>query len=251
MRFYTAKRLALSGVRHRLRMPENAVGRYQELYYLAALLDLLEINCVIDVGANQGQFASELRTIGYQGFIVSFEPVERVFSALEAAFRGDPRWRGYRIALGSESGTGTINVIPNLTVMSSLLTPRGRWTKIEQEIVEIRRLDDLLDEILSPVPDPRVFLKMDTQGYDLQVFRGAGACTSRIHGLQSELAVKALYDGMPTYTQSLAEYQAAGFELFNLTVVSRGAQGELQELNCFMRQSAGVSRAAPSERVES
>lgn len=76
---------------------------------------------------------------------------------------------------------------------------------------------------------------MDTQGYDLEVFRGASGCMEHICGVQSELSLRPLYKGMPHYLEALAAYEAAGFELFNLSVVTRLGDGALVELNCFMR----------------
>jgi hypothetical protein len=90
---------------------------------------------------------------------------------------------------------------------------------------------------LSDVQSSRIFLKMDTQGYDLEVFSGATGALDRVLGLQSELSVRPLYEGMPHYIQSLETYQSAGFDLYNLSVVNRIETGGLLELNCFMRRS--------------
>jgi FkbM family methyltransferase len=238
MRFFSAKRLGLWMVSQGIRLPEGPANRYQEFSYLKRLLKRLSINCVIDVGANTGQFAAELRGAGYDGFIYSFEPVASAFSELEETFSGDPRWRGLQVALGRENTTMTINVIPSCTVMSSLLTPRGDWPNIEQETIPVRRLDDLFSDIVGPIPEPRVFLKLDTQGYDLQVFEGARGCRGQIDVLQSELSVVPLYDGMPTYLEALSTFQKAGFVLTNLSVVSRAPEGQLLELNGLMRRNS-------------
>jgi FkbM family methyltransferase len=217
-------------------MPESPANRYQEFFQMKKLLDDLRINLILDVGANTGQYASDLRALGFRGTICSFEPVERSFVELEAKFRDDPRWRGWQVALGDETTEMTINVIPALTEMSSLLAPRGDWSDLEQEQVQVRRLDELFDEVTTGVPNPRVFLKMDTQGYDLSVFEGATGCVECVMGLESELSVTPLYEGMRDYIEALSTYKAAGFTLVHLSVVSRGTEGELMELNCFMRR---------------
>ena len=238
MSFSVTKRLALAGVARGIRLPENPVNRYGELLRLRGLLDELEINCVIDAGANTGQFASELRAAGFGGHIVSFEPVERSFRALQESLGGDPLWSGHRLALGDEDTRLTINVTPQMTVMSSFLAPRGDAFEVVPEEVEVRRLDGILEEMTSQVHDPRVFLKMDTQGFDLKVFAGAAGCLERIRGLQSELSVIPVYEGMSTYLEALETYGQHGFELFDLSVVTRGDRDELLELNCFMRRTA-------------
>lgn len=174
---------------------------------------------MLDVGANRGQFASELRKVGYRGHIISFEPIQKEFAVLRRAFRNDAKWQGYQLALGSEDSVAEINVIPGMTFMSSILKPIVRQKKVEK--IEVRRLDSLLPERLAKVREPKVFLKMDTQGYDLEVFKGAGESCKTILGLQSEICVQPHYEGMPHYLDALATYEKAGFELFNLSTVAR------------------------------
>ncbi len=202
---------------------------------LKRLIELGNINCVLDVGANRGQFAREVRGIGFQGLIISFEPLDRVFFELQRTFRNDSRWRGFRTALGDKTGTARINVVRHLTVMSSFLETTSMWPDVDVEAVEIKRLDDMLPEITSDIECPRILLKMDTQGYDLNVFMGARGSLPHIVALQSELSVVPLYKNMPHYLEALAAYEQAGFELFNLSVESRTKDGRLQELNCLMR----------------
>ena len=77
---------------------------------------------------------------------------------------------------------------------------------------------------------------MDTQGYDVEVFRGASGCIADVQGIQSELSVQPMYVGMPHYLEALTIYEAAGFDLYNLSVVNRMRDGGLLELNCFMKR---------------
>ena len=72
--------------------------------YQAQLQSVLEgahIDLVIDVGANEGQFARGLRRF-YRGEIMSFEPVSSVFEKLAATASADPLWQVHKLALGSE-----------------------------------------------------------------------------------------------------------------------------------------------------
>src|SRR3712207_10877 len=119
------KALALTAVRLRTPFSEEHAARVQELVSLRQLLVRENINCVFDVGANRGQFAGELRGIGYRGRIVSFEPVRAEFEVLEKRFAGDRDWRGLRMALGRERKQATIHVFPQLPVFSSMLKRSG------------------------------------------------------------------------------------------------------------------------------
>jgi FkbM family methyltransferase len=219
-------------------VPRSPIDRFNELVYLKTLLKIQDINCVLDVGANCGQFAYELRAIGYSGYIISFEPTQQAFAMLFQSFNNDSKWKGYQVALGSESKSMKINVSGFNGEMSSLLEFVDGQHNTESQGVEVKRLDDLFPSITEEIQNPRIFLKMDTQGYDLEVFRGVGKYISNIQGLQSEIAVQGLYKNMPHYIECLSEYEKAGFELYNLTVVSRISSGGLRELNAFMRRPA-------------
>lgn len=229
------KSLATWGIARNLKLPYATFDRLSELGHLRRLLRLLEVDCVLDVGANIGQFACEVRGIGYQGHIVSFEPISRIFQELSSEFAGDPRWRGLNMALGSNESKMTINV-PKQTALSSLLEFRDTEAGTHTEVVQVQTLAALLPQIKAELGVSRVFLKMDTQGYDVEVFRGAESCLDDIVGIQSELSVQPLYKGMPHYIESLQTYESAGYELYNLSVVNRIESGGLLELNCFMRR---------------
>ena len=80
----------------------------------------------------------------------------------------------------------------------------------------------------------RLFPKMDTQGYDLEVFRGAHLLLPNIKSLLSELSLIPIYDGMPTYLQALSTYQAAGFSVSGFYPVTRNEKLALNEVDCVM-----------------
>ncbi len=229
------KPLALRLVAAGLRLPEWQIDRVIEMARLRDLLRSLAVDCVLDVGANHGQYAADLRAVGYRGRIISFEPVRREFDELQGAFAHDRHWSGFQIALGSTNGTANL-MVPEATVFSSFLTPLRPMPGTTQADVEVRRLDSVLPRLLPETPRPRVFLKMDTQGFDLEVFRGAEQCLGWIVGLQSEVSVEPIYAGMPHYLESLREYEAHGYLLHHVAVVNRTSQQDLLELNCYMRR---------------
>ncbi len=231
-----SRRLALRAVRMGLPLPGRPLQALAEHVGLRDVIRRERIDVVLDVGANTGQFAQGLRQAGYSGRILSFEPVRRDFEAATRRMRGDPLWTGLRLALGEADGTAAINVVPSLTVMNSLLAPITASRPIESEPVEIRRLDTVLPECLPDFAARRILLKMDTQGYDLRCFAGAQGCLASIQALYSELSVLPLYAGSPHYLESLSRYEAAGFALIDLSVVSRRGDA-IQEMNCLMRRT--------------
>jgi FkbM family methyltransferase len=222
------------------------VGRYPPVdslaYHLQTLLRELEIDLVLDVGAHEGEFSAFLRDLGYAGDIVSFEPVRASFEALARARGGDKRWRGHNVALGAEDGELEMNIYSG-SVFNSFLKPTetgsDRFKDITQLVrvdkVLVRRLEAVLGELLADKPTARIFLKMDTQGYDLQVVRGAGARIAAIRALQTELAARPTYEGMPSLPEALAELAGHGFELTGMFPVARELDHlRVIEFDCVM-----------------
>ena len=216
---------APADVRSRPGRHQVQVGRYLEAEFLGWLTDALKINCVIDVGANRGQFGSMLRDSGYSGRIASFEPVAHVLADLREISNSDREWKVFDFALGESDTTTTINV--DEKALSSILPPsefgkkwKPRMAETATQEIGVRRLDGVWDEITAGIDEPRVFLKLDTQGYDLAVFRGAGDRVKDVAALQSEVSSRPIYQGMATLVEQIGEYVAAGFELSAMMPVS-------------------------------
>lgn len=204
-------------------IPEWRLEKWDQSTHLAQLFQLLRIDCVLDVGANIGQYHEFLRLhLEYAGDIVSFEPVQEMYDVIARASAADPTWSVHKLALGEEDRGATINVLAERTLTS--LLPRNeqslrsmgyekyvRETELDRtEAVEVRRLDGLIDAV-APA-GRRVFLKSDTQGYDMQVIRGASGCLDRLLGIQVELPVREVYQGAGNYLEALAELTAMGFD---------------------------------------
>jgi FkbM family methyltransferase len=212
--------------RRRVGREHKGLSDYVAREHISWLIRQLDINCVLDVGANVGQYAKRLRRGGYTGRIVSFEPVPGIAKKLRDAARDDPEWRVFECALGDADEQAEINVRPGS--MSSLLPSsefgkdwHDRLKESETQKISVRRLDGLFDEAIEEIDDPRVYLKLDTQGYDMQAFAGAGDRLKEIAGMQSEVACVPIYDGMPRLPDQIAAYEAAGFEITGMFPVTR------------------------------
>jgi FkbM family methyltransferase len=201
---------------------------------LRAVLERAGVNCVLDVGAHRGGYRDLLRAVGYEGEIVSFEPVETL------ATDADPRWRAHRLALGSAAGRASINVTRERN-FTSFLAPnafsveRFGGSAVERtEPVEVARLDAIFAEVTAHVPSPRVLLKTDTQGWDLEVIEGAAGCLDRVVALQVELSVRPIYEGSTDWLSTLARLRELGFRPAQLTSVGRDDALGLLELDCLL-----------------
>jgi FkbM family methyltransferase len=209
---------------------------------LKTILEKYRINLVLDVGANEGQFATGLRAMGYEGRIISFEPIPKVFEILKKAAADDPNWEVQQIALGKESKEQTINVADSSN-FSSFLESRP-WSQeyygkalltSREETVFIRRLDEVLGEAVENLETARIYLKLDTQGYDLEVFLGVGSIRNSIVAMQSEISVVPIYEGMPHLTDSISFFEEAGFAIAGMYPVSTEKHSlRLIEFDCLM-----------------
>jgi FkbM family methyltransferase len=212
--------------------------------HLALLFARLKINCILDVGAHVGQYGRFVRNIGYKGYIVSFEPIPANFTILEERCARDQKWSARRLALGNRDGIAPINVT-QITQFSSFLVPSryskdqfGRLSEVDRtETVEMKRLDSIWEDGISAIKEPRVFLKLDTQGYDLKVLEGVGVYLEHVVALQSELAVKPIYEGMTGYTEAVSSMNEMGFELTGLFPVLRDEELRIVELDGVMIRS--------------
>ncbi|WP_236075881.1 FkbM family methyltransferase [Streptomyces coffeae] len=223
-----------------------AAASYLCTHHVAGLLEKYGVNCVFDVGANAGQYAKRLRRLGYSGRIVSFEPTKDTFATLQQAAEADPEWWVYPFGLGREDATATIHA--DWSTMNSLLPPSDygkdryrRFARTRTEEIEIRRLDGVMDQALAGLTEPRPYLKMDTQGYDLEVFAGAGDRIGDFVGMQSEVAVLRLYEGSPQMNEAIAVYEDSGFEITGMYPVTREeTTGRVVEFDCVMMRAAAA-----------
>jgi FkbM family methyltransferase len=204
-----------------------ALVRYDARHFAevrrAELLVANEIDVVLDVGANDGTYALSLRSGGYAGRIVSFEPQSEAYAELAEAASRDARWECRRLALGDRLGEAVLNLSSNSS-SSSLLSMNVRHEEVApesayvgSEVVSIATLDELRDELLAP--DDRVMLKIDVQGLELDALRGAGSTLEQVLLVETELSLVPLYDDAPLLPEVLSYLQLRGFSLLGLAPV--------------------------------
>lgn len=212
---------------------------------LQRFLKHFAVDCVFDVGANEGQYAAMLREIGYAGLIVSFEPNPTVAAIARARASRDPRWIVNEVALDSSVRRTEFNVMA-ASQFSSLRTAADRSggsfvdeTRITRKVsIETVRLDDIFASLQQSHGFDRPFLKLDTQGHDVEVVKGAVASIDRFVGLQSELALSQIYADAPDYHSALLYYRELGFRLSGLIPNNAGHFPDLHEVDCLMYNPA-------------
>lgn len=195
----------------RVSNPHHHLGRRMKL------LRSYGIDLVLDIGANSGQYAKRLRSLGYRGNIVSFEPMKEAFSQLAEAAAKDPKWNCMKFGLSDEEGTSSIHVSAN-SVSSSLLPMLERHSEnaptsrfIADETIDIRRLDALPEAV--GWAGRKLWMKIDVQGLENRVIAGASGLLEHVDAVQMELSLTPLYEGQLTLIPMLELMRDAGFDL--------------------------------------
>ena len=174
----------------------------------------LRIETVLDVGANVGQYASELRRSGFRGAIHSFEPGGDAFATLAKTAEGDLSWKTHHKALAAEPGSATLQSWPSGSIFASLQQPVVGMVEMlgqpQAETVTTQRLDAWLAQHLDVDPD-RTLLKVDVQGSERDVLAGAGKMLGRFALIEVEAPLVELYAGEASLPELLTLLSDAGF----------------------------------------
>lgn len=195
--------------------------------HLSRLLERYQPDCVFDVGANDGGFARMLRNIGYQGWIVSFEPLPSLVKILNDLASTDKKWMVEPCALGAVPGELTFHQMAG-DVFSSFLKPgtcqpdkyNDSNIIVRSLLVPVKTINNTWPAFKAKFGLSKLMLKLDTQGYDLEVFAGASECLNDIPLLMSELACISIYEDAPDYRSAMAKYLASGYRPAILSPIS-------------------------------
>ena len=105
----------------------------------------------------------------------------------------------------------------------------------------MRTLDSVMAELRARHDlSGGIYLKIDTQGYDLEVIRGATESLPHIAAVQTELASQRLYQGMPSYIEVLNALDARGFHLSGVFPVSQDTLLRIIECDAVMLNGARI-----------
>ena len=205
-------------------------------------------NLIFDIGANRGQFAKELRSGGFTGTIVSFEPLTDAHQQLEAASHSDTHWLIHpRVALGNEDGEILINIAGNsasssvLPMLEAHSSAANGSAYVGEERVHITCLDSLADQYLPP--DSKLFIKIDTQGYEWHVLDGAVETLKAACGVLLEISLVPLYEGQQLWRDFIDRMESCGFTLWAIQkgFIDPRTGRSLQVDAIFLRESTLIS----------
>ena len=180
-----------------------------------------EINKIIDVGANSGQYALEqFKTLNYKGTIVSFEPMKSPFQTLLKKSNTYNNWIAINAGLGVIKESKIINVAKNsfssslLEMLPSHLDNAPQSVYVDKEEIQIDTLSNIYKTHCSE--NDHVFLKIDTQGYEYNVLEGGLDVIDKVKMIQIEMSLIPLYDGEKTFDDMMNYLTQKHFKLVSI-----------------------------------
>jgi FkbM family methyltransferase len=178
------------------------------------------INTLLDVGANKGDYVSDLRKNGFNGNAISFEPLSDTYQFLCKRAKMDTKWETVNIALGNKDEESVINISGNIHSSSILkmlpdhLKSSPESAYVGKEKIQIKKLDSIFGTYCQP--KDIVFMKIDTQGFEMQVLEGAKNSLNCITGIQIEMSIKPLYEGAVLFGDIINHLNREGYVLMGI-----------------------------------
>lgn len=185
-------------------------------YYILKTLDYFNIDTVLDIGANKGQFAEKLIKFGYSKKIISFEPMQMAFDILKKKTEKYDNWIvNERVGFGNKVEERILNISIN-SVSSSILKlnkkhiiqePTAKFFKKEK--IKLTTLNSLLND--KKFKKKKIFIKIDTQGYEKNIILGASRVLKKIKGVMLEASILPLYRNENNFTKMIQFMKKKGF----------------------------------------
>lgn len=183
---------------------------------------------IIDVGANEGQFAGSISTIFPETNIFCFEPIKLVFDQLCNNFKGNPHFKFYNYALGENDEDKEIFVneySPSSSLMEMMDLHKNSFEyarKTVPEVIKVRQLDSFFTDVVMP----SLLLKLDVQGYEMYVLKGGPKLVGHSRVIIIETSFYPLYHGQPLFGDIYSYLTNLGFEYL----------GNIEQLNAPIDQ---------------
>ena len=198
-----------------------------------------KINSVLDVGANKGQFALNLIKNGFQGNILSFEPLLDEHNLLIKSSSNYKKWIIMRkCALGKNNQNKKFYITGNRE-SSSLLKVLPKHIKIrpdskivKKEIVKVEKLDNFYNHLIKLKKN--FLLKIDTQGSEIDVLIGSKKFLKNIKCLFIEVSLVSLYDKQKLWLEIIEYLKKYGYEIWSIDQLLRNnITGQTYQVDIF------------------
>ena len=215
-----------------------SLGNQQIYKRLSAFILDFESYCVVDVGASDGWFSKIIFHFKPDAQIIAFEPLSTHTKALEYMRQRYPKKFEYHLkALGEKEGSSEITEFGTTGLSSLKKLIDGRYDRggfsakiVKKETIKITTLDRFFEQSKNK---KRLVVKIDTQGFEMEVLKGAAKLFSenRIDCVIIELATIPKYEGQAISTDFLHFFEGHNFILFDLYPFFYEEKGPLTEFD--------------------
>tara|TARA_B100001769_G_C21992541_1_gene533497 strand:+ start:200 stop:919 length:720 start_codon:yes stop_codon:yes gene_type:complete len=198
-----------------------------------------QIKSIIDVGANKGQFALRLLKNNFDGNIMSFEPLKEEYKTLNELSLERENWKvARRCALGNKNEFKKFHISGNRESSSLLkilekhtdLRPESKTIKTEK--VNVERLDNFKKEISKL--EKNLLLKIDTQGSEIDVLKGASKVIKDIKCLFVEVSLVPLYKNQKLWLDIIKYMKKLNFNVWSVDqLLKNNTTGQTYQVDLF------------------
>ena len=184
-------------------------------------------DCIIDVGANEGQFAIFIKSILTNVPIYSFEPIQSVYEVLVKNLNFKDA-KAFNFALGREAKKVEINLnqfTPGSSILELAETHKSNFpfaTETKKTSVEVRKLDEFREEFKT---FGNIFLKIDVQGYEKEVLDGGTEMLKKCRAVLIEICFETLFENQPLFKEINRFLEENGFEFHGVSEQTSGNKG--------------------------
>jgi FkbM family methyltransferase len=208
---------------------------------------------VIDVGANRGQFALDVEAVLPETNVFSFEPMFEAAQVYRKLFSNNSLYSITTCALGSRAGTSTLHVSAADDSSSLLRIGAGQialfpgTSERGTRVVDVEPLDAAIDP--DCLVDP-VLMKIDVQGYELEVLRGATRTLPGVRWVYVECSFEELYDDQPLAGEVTRWLFDHGFALVGIGPVTSTRDRVIQADLLFEQRSVCADEDHPHRSID-
>jgi FkbM family methyltransferase len=229
-------------------------GIHPEWQCLSAIGPVGRPHVMLDIGAHHGWFFHCWQDWCPDAQVHAFEPYPESFDAMAALYGSDPRVTLQQTGVGDAAGTQVFNVLTQSKVSNSFLAPQQEtWDAVRYTTGGVTQLTvpvTTVDAYAAEHGLENIYLmKIDVQGYEMKVLRGAEKTLPRVDHIFVEAGIQQLYEGAPLFSEVFEFLRDRGFHLMTLRAWHRGNHVLMETDMLFRRNDLAPPVDESIERV--
>ncbi len=199
--------------------------------------EIPNLDLIIDVGANSGQFSKVASHFYPLSNLMVFEPLPNLYPKIAKLFKNNPNINTYNIALGNETGTIKFNKnkFGHISSILDINSENNHYPKQENDLTQIEVGIKTLDSF-NLLNKGKVLLKLDIQGYELEVLKGAEKALNTINYIVVEANLEQLYTNQPSFTEMNNYLNSKGFEVKGMLDFNLGNKNKFIEIDLLYKK---------------